>query len=143
MRISAPYHKQSQRGGMLFISVFVIIVLGMLGMTLTNLLATSAETITYEVLGLRALNAAKSGLEVQISLAFPLNTSPPQPTVCTDNNQTLVGTGFNSCSFNAKCIEETGVGSSGITYYRFSSTGTCTSSGITVNRTVAVDARTL
>lgn len=143
MAIAAPYHKQKQRGGMLFISVFVIIVLGMLGMTLTSLLATSAETVTYEVLGLRALNAARSGLETQISLAFPLNTLPAQPVVCTDNNQILSGAGFNGCRFEAKCISETSVGSSGITYYRFSSTGTCTSSGVTVNRTVAVDARTL
>ena len=127
---------------MLFISVFVIVVLGMLGITLTGLLATSAESVTYEVLGLRALNAARSGLEVQVALAFPLDTSSAPASACGSNNQNLSGEGFNGCSFNAECAREQNVGSNGITYYRFSSTGTCTLSGITVNRTVAVDART-
>jgi len=126
---------------MLFISVFVIVVLGMLGITLTGLLATSAESVTYEVLGLRALNAARSGLEVQVSLAFPLDTSSAPASACGTNNQNLSGEGFNGCSFSADC-DDVGVGSNGITYFRFSSTGTCTLSGITVNRTVAVDART-
>lgn len=144
-RYSAPFipvTQAKQRGSMLFISVFVIVVLGMLGITLTSLLATSAESVTYEVLGLRALNAARSGLEVQVALAFPLDTSAATPAICGTSTQALSGQGFDGCQFNAQCAREQNVGSNGITYYRFSSTGTCTISGITVNRTVAVDART-
>lgn len=127
---------------MLFISVFVIVVMGMLGLTLTNILATSAESVAYEVLGLKALNAARTGLEVKISDAFPLESSSSSPNCGLSTNVTLSAvSGLEGCSFTAQCQADSSIG--GMTYYRFSSTGQCIMSDVIVSRTVAVDARTL
>ncbi len=135
-------NKHKQQGSMLFISVFVIVVLGMLGLTLTNLLATSAESVAYEVMGLKALNAARSGLEVQISRAFPLESSSSASNCNTTIDLSLTAVpGLEGCSARAECREDSSLGV--ITYYRFSSTGECVVSDVIVSRTVAVDARSL
>ena len=63
-----------QKGSMLVIAVFVIIVFSLLGLTLTKLLASSSDAIIHEVYGQRALNAARSGVEQAISAAFPLSS---------------------------------------------------------------------
>lgn len=137
--ISGP---NRQQGSMLYISVFVIVVMGMLGLTLTNILATSAESVAYEVLGLRALNSAKTGLEVVISDTFPLQTSSSSSNCGSTGDVSLNGiSGLNGCQYNAECQADSSLGA--ITYYRFSSTGQCSVSGVVVSRTVAVDARTL
>ena len=67
------HHPAKQRGSMLVISLFVIIVMALLGLTLSRLLSASSESIIYEVYGQRALNAARAGVEAQIALAFPIS----------------------------------------------------------------------
>ena len=137
---------QKQQGSMLFISVFVIVIMAMLGLTMTNLLATSAESVVYESLGLKAMNAAKSGLEVRISAAFPLASSSAVAT-CEGAVGDAVAkdlstvNGLEGCSYSTQC--QTDTSSSLIQYYRFSSTGQCIVSDVVVSRTIAVDARTL
>ncbi len=134
--------KNKQQGSMLFISVFVILVMGMLGITLTNILSTSEDSIVYENLGLKALNAARSGLDIKISEAFPLLQGEPEQ--C-DNGPVSVAfvnvVGLENCSYTAVCQSDNSI--SGISYFRFSSTGVCSVSDIVVSRTVAVDARKL
>lgn len=131
---------------MLFISVFVIVVMAMLGLTMTNMLATSAESVVYESLGLKAMNAARTGLEIRVSAAFPLQVSGATP-LCEAAPVGAVAMNLNAidglqgCSYSTSCQSDNS--SSKVTYYRFSSTGQCSVSDVVVSRTVAVDARTL
>lgn len=132
-------NRRSERGSMLFISVFVIVVMGMLGLTLTNMLATSAQSVVYESLGLKALNAARTGLEVNLSRTFPLSTSAALPCQVSESLSNVPG--LEGCSYTANCQLDNS--SSLINYYRFTSTGQCSVSDVVVSRTVAVDARSL
>ncbi len=125
-----------QQGSMLVIALFVIIVLGLLGITLTRLLAASSDSIVHEVLGQRALNAAKSGMDCAVAAEF--GTGCSQPISHTFNNVA----GLANCSYsvmtNNKAVQD---GAKTFTHWTFTSTGQCTAGKIIVNRTVYLDAK--
>ena len=131
-----PNQKHAQQGSMLVIALFVIIVLAMLGLTMTRLLSSSSETIIYEILGQRALNSARSGIECAVASQF--GTGCSQPSNKTFNNVA----GLENCSYtvttNNKAITD---GAKTFTYWTFSSTGQCSAGNIIVSRTVYVDAK--
>jgi MSHA biogenesis protein MshP len=126
----------SQQGSMLVIALFVIIVLGLLGLTMTRLLSSTSETIIHEVLGQRAINAAKSGIECAVAAKFGAGCSNP------DNKDLSGVAGLESCSYSVsetlpKAIKD---GGRTFTYLTFTSTGQCTAGTIKVTRLVYVDA---
>ena len=139
MRRNLPKH---QFGSMLILALFVMVILGLLGLALANQLRTSSQNVVYEVLGSRSLLAAQSGLEHISNTAFPLNSAP---LVC---NQTLAsaasfGTvqGLEDCQYVASCSTRTVTLASGELhyYYQFESTGACEGGGIWSSRTLAQD----
>ena len=126
----------SQHGSMLVIALFVIIVLALLGLTMTRLLSSTSETIIYEVLGQRAINAAKSGIECAVAAKFGAGCSNP------DNKELSGVAGLESCSYSVvetppKTITD---GGKTFTYLTFTGTGQCTAGKINVTRFVYVDA---
>lgn len=128
------------RGSMLITAIFVLVVMSILGLAMVRLVSTSANSVVYDIYGQRALNAARSGLELKLSQAFPL--SGTAVTCSVDNTATsLTATGFENCQFQAQC-QQTPVtfadGSSQI-HFEFSSTGKCLFDGRTVSRTLSVD----
>lgn len=131
---------KKQRGSMMMMSIFAIVVLGVLGLSMSRLLATSASTIIYEVYGLRALNAARSGLDEKVLHVFATQTSDPVACTTALPTTTFTIVGLENCSATTVCTVTT-VDSTN--YYRFESTGTCTleEEGIVVSRTLAIDGR--
>lgn len=126
----------SQRGSMLVIALFVIIVLGLLGLTMTRLLSSTSETIIHEVLGQRAINAAKSGIECAVAAKFGAGCSNPVA-------KNLSGvTGLESCSYSVAETPPKTITDGGkiFTYLTFTGTGQCTAGEINVTRFVYVDA---
>ncbi|MGS2721188.1 pilus assembly PilX family protein [Paraglaciecola aestuariivivens] len=125
-----------QQGSMLVIALFVIIVLGLLGITLTRLLAASSDSIIHEVLGQRAFNAAKSGIDCAVAAQFGAGCS--QPTSFTFNGVP----GLENCSYsvisNNTAVQD---GAKNFTHWSFTSTGQCTAGKIMVSRTVYIDAK--
>ena len=65
---------QRQQGSMLVIALFVIIVLAMLGATMSKMVIASNMSVVTDLTGLRAKHAANAGLEVLGGMAFPLDT---------------------------------------------------------------------
>lgn len=142
-----------QRGSMLIIAVVVMTVVLLLGLAMTRVLASSSNSVVYEVLGSRALNAARSGLEVNLtrvlneipvngSLRPPLNICNMDGNFSSDSSFSNVP-GFENCRYDNRCNARP-VNDNGTTilYFRFSSTGICTVDGATsVSRNVSVDAR--
>jgi MSHA biogenesis protein MshP len=131
-----------QRGSMLVIAVFVIIVFSLLGLTLTRMLASSSDAIIHEVYGLRALSAARTGVEQAINSAFPL---PPAAPSCVATPVTPVDflpniKGLENCSYLVGCQSITVTDGATYTYYRFESTGSCQAGKILVSRRINVDA---
>lgn len=136
----------TQRGSMLVIALFVIIVLALLGLTMTRLLSSSSEAIIYEVLGQRALNAAKAGIECAVANRIDdLDVGEPdeQYTSCANAlSKEFNGVpGLESCQYevivNEKPIEDT---NKSFTYLTFSSTGQCSAGRMIVSRTIYIDA---
>jgi MSHA biogenesis protein MshP len=127
--------ESTQRGSMLIIALFVIIVLALLGLTMTRLLSSTSETIIYEVLGQRALNAARSGIECALADEFGAGCGDP-----TFKEFSSV-VGLEDCSYQvvpvSKSIED---GAKTFTYWTYSSTGQCSAGKINVTRFVYVDA---
>lgn len=134
-----PHH---QRGSMLVMSLFVILVVAFLGASLVNLISSASQTTIYEVLGARARFAADSGVQKLASSSFPLNSSIQDCNQTISNPVSFSNTaGFANCSYTARCTtKDITVKGTGHNYYRFSSTGVCQSGDVWVSRTVSVDA---
>jgi MSHA biogenesis protein MshP len=131
-----------QKGSMLVIALFVIIVFALLGLTMTRLLSSSSDAIIHEVYGLRALNAARTGIEQAISATFPL---PPNTPSCNAASVTPVDfhpniKGLENCSYVVDCERITVTDGATYTHYRFESTGSCQVGKILVSRRINVDA---
>lgn len=69
------FRRKNQSGSVLIIAVFVIVVMGMLGLTLTRLEWSNQDTLARESLGTQAWFAANSGSEWGLTYLFPLNAS--------------------------------------------------------------------
>ncbi|WP_240485133.1 type II secretory pathway protein [Aestuariibacter salexigens] len=131
-----------QRGSLLVISLFVLIVGALLGVTMVRLLSASSQSVIYEVTGQRAFNAANSGLQQLLAGSFPVGGSP---TVC---NGTITSDaafsqidGLQNCQYEARCsTTELLVAGQTRQYVRLSSTGYCAAGSVIVSRTVAADA---
>ncbi|MCF2947362.1 MSHA biogenesis protein MshP [Paraglaciecola aquimarina] len=140
-QLSLVNNRRHQQGSMLVIALFVIIVFGLLGLTMTRLLASSSETVIYEVLGQRALNAARSGLEKCLADKYPIASGI---TPCSNpTNYTFVNVaGLENCQYQVKPIDDVIVTDNAqtFTYSKFVSTGRCDAGNIIVTREVYVDA---
>ncbi len=130
---------KKQRGSMLVIALFVIIIMALLGLTMVRLLSASADAVIHEVYGVRALNAAQSSLEISIQRAFP--ATQDGASVCSASSFLFTNTqGLENCSAFTSCTLITGFEDETVSYYRFESTGLCSQGKVTASRTVAVDA---
>ena len=143
------FSPRAQRGSMLLIGVFIILVMSALGLAVAQLLADSGKTVTYEVFGARAFNAANSGAEKMLSELFPVNSAEeigdsdgdgvlncPADFVLNVTNQS----GFEGCTADVKCTPFL-VTQTASTHFRIESTGECQGGEYIVQRSVAVEAR--
>ncbi len=133
---------QRQQGSMLVIALFVIIVLAMLGATMSKMVIASNMSVVTDLTGLRAKHAANAGLEVLGGMAFPLDT-PIQTCNSTINSNADFSaiTGFGNCTYTASCnsISVTKNGNQHY-FYRFTSEGACQVGDSIVSRTLSVEA---
>ncbi len=140
----------SLNGSALLLSLFVMIVLMLLGTTLVNILNTSSETIAQEVIGTRALAAANSGTQAELQKLFPMTAGG---SYCTPSDTAKYDftsqAGLYHCKADTTCNNYANL--KGVAYYRITSTGTCGTGAIDINakdvvissRTVQVEARSL
>jgi MSHA biogenesis protein MshP len=138
---------------MLVIAIVVMTVVLLLGLAMTRVLSSSTNTVLYEVLGFRAFNAARSGLESNLAsvlnappingvLQDPFNICRNQGRIASNESFSSVS-GFENCSYVTSCdVQNFNDPNAQGDYFRFSSTGTCSiDQNNAVSRTVAVDAR--
>jgi len=140
-----PKSFRKQTGSMLVIALFVIIVLALLGVTMTRMISASSQSTIIEVSGLRALTAAQSGAQLLLQQTFPLNApiNSCDTTLSSVTSFPAFSTirGLQDCDFIASC-STSDVIKEGEThnYYRFSSIGQCSVGDIIVTRQVSLDA---
>ncbi|MDU0353116.1 MSHA biogenesis protein MshP [Paraglaciecola aquimarina] len=133
-------NSKKQQGSMLTIALFVIVVFGLLGITMTRVLSSSSESIVYEVLGQRALNAARSGLERCLAAEYPVTVGVSACSNPTNFDFSALK-GLESCS--AQVIPNNitvSDNSQTYSYVKFSSIGRCGAGSVIVTRSVYVDA---
>lgn len=133
---------RKQKGSMLVIALFIIVVLSFLALFLLRSNQLSSQSVINEVYGLRAKLAAQTGIQMLLLDAFPLNAAEQacNQTISSPTSYSNIE-GVNGCSFIARC-ETTNISFNTQTnqFFQFSSTGTCDVAGQVVSRTVAVDA---
>jgi len=139
-RARYPARPPQQKGSMLVIAIFTIVVLALLGLAMVRLNSTASSTVVTEVYGLRALSAANIGLEAALLNAFPNDGSTA---TCTTNSQSFSSDGLVNCSYSSRCASTlTDIDFSGVEYdiLHLSSTGSCTAGDHVVSRTLTVEA---
>lgn len=148
---------QHIKGSALMIALFIIVVMTMLGTALVKMQSTSSESIAQEVLGTRALAAARSGMQVELVRLFPPVSDPALPSSCGGNTYTFIGRfstdaplGLENCTATVTCDQYASFNE--INYYRLESTGQCNAGDINSSnsryvvessRTIQVEARSL
>ncbi|WOH35890.1 type II secretory pathway component [Thalassotalea fonticola] len=131
-----------QHGSALTMAVFMIVIFSLLGVVMLKLISTSSESLSYEVLGLRAYTAADSGLQWGLQQLFPLSSAVIEcANVDFNNVPTLQVEGLNQCQIES--LQCTDFEEAGTRYYTLTSTGTCSSAEVSTSRTLQIDARSL
>jgi MSHA biogenesis protein MshP len=157
-KIKRSKWQTEQQGSAVMLALFIIIVLTLFGSALVKVLSTSSEAIAQEVIGTRALMAANSGMQAELSALFPLatNVAIPHPTgTCNVINTHYLQSSGNDiaglyhCNSSTTCdlYHTQGL----VNYYRLTSTGECGSSAIDPDskgvvrssRTIQIEARSL
>ncbi|GAB3027369.1 type II secretory pathway protein [Bowmanella dokdonensis] len=135
---------------MLIISLFVLVVMAVLAVAMNRMLSSASDTLVYEVYGLRALQAARSGLETRLIQIFPLGGAVNGASCDnTPSTQVLGGEGLEHCEYRHQCsqqvydVDKDGVvdDPDDVTYFRLTSTGICQAGETVASRTLSVDAR--
>ena len=119
---------KSQQGSMLVMAVFIIVIFGLLASALTSILSSSQDTVSYEVLGIRAQATANAGMEAGLYRVLrnsvACNVIPAASTPLTVNiDNTVVG--LVQCNVSVTCNQRAAINGSTATYYILNSTGTC------------------
>lgn len=110
---------RAQGGNILFAVFFIMLVMAGIGLAMSRVLSWEQESIVFEVMGARALNAANTGAERALLDVFPLTGA----LVCdsSTNNLALPALEMN-CSVAYVCDTVT---EGGETIYQIQSTGQC------------------
>ncbi|WP_049757944.1 hypothetical protein [Colwellia psychrerythraea] len=140
-------------------TLFIIIVLILLGGALMRVLSTSSESIAQEVIGTRAYMAANSAMQAKLQQLFPLNSSstcplaPLAPSVTTHNFSAsgMNIDGLHHCRAEVSCSWYATHPQTDEKFYRLTSTGECGSGTIEADskvvvissRSIQVEARSL
>lgn len=148
-------HSNKQKGSALLMTLFVVIVLMLLGTALVRVLSSSSEAIAQEVIGTRAYMAANSAMQAELHKLFPLNTASGASTYCnapvTASYDFSTQAGLYHCGSTTTCTNYATHPITNERFYRLTSTGKCESTSlesdsanvVVSSRTIQVEARSL
>ena len=150
--------RHPQEGSAVMVALFVIVIVGLLAAALSRLLLDASEKVTVEVLGVRALMAAQSGVEQGLYQLYPngswqASTADANGKTGCDkvsSNLSFTTDGLRGCSAAIVCTTLS-VTSGAVTSYRLVSSGRCDGGGtlaasgdnnpdFTVSRTIQAEA---
>lgn len=133
-----PYRLHKQQGSTLVFALFVIVLISALVLGLLSQQFSSSTSVSYEVQGNRAFNAAQSGLQRGLVQLYPLSGSATCAGVAP--NISFSGTGLAGCSAVISCLSVSNPQDPARPLYRLQSQGTCVANEITTSRVVIMDA---
>lgn len=138
-RPSAP---SRESGFSLPVAIFILVVLALLGTAMTRLIATSSQSVAYEILSTRAFYAAESGVQWGMNRLFPPGGGGGS---CAAAGGTLSFSqnGLGGCSATVSCSGPAAVTASGggsQNHFRLTSTGSCGTGADSATRRIEVGA---
>ena len=111
---------RKQKGLGLVAAIFVITVMALIAVGISNLVVTGQQSYGHEVLSVRAFLAAESGAQLTVNAVIP----PSGASTCAaTSTETFTVEGLNGCSALMSCSQIGPI--DGITYYDISSEGRC------------------
>lgn len=115
-----------QRGSSIAMAIFVLIVVGMLGAAMVNILNKGQENVAREVISMRALMAAESGAERGLFQALNGGACNGVGVVVSPSLTwaAMGGEGLQGCSAEVSCAVFT-LALNGVNYYTIKSEGQC------------------
>ena len=142
----------NQRGFSIPAAIFVLVVVAMLGAAMQKILSKGEQDIAREVLSMRALMAAESGIERGLHQVLEINpasctgnlTNPPSSLTPLISAWVLASAGMSSCEINVVCgVAQYDADNDGLleSYYTLRSSGQCGPSADRAFRLVEVQAR--
>ena len=141
MKQNLKAHKK-QSGSAVLIAIFVVIVISLLGASLSSLQRDNAESTSFEVYAARAYLSAYSASEIALTELFPLSSTGDCLAVIAAPTLPVNNVGFHECRANVVCTST--AASAGIgTRYKVVSTAVCETGDIISRRQVTVKATEL
>ncbi|EWH08754.1 MSHA biogenesis protein MshP [Catenovulum agarivorans DS-2] len=140
-KLQSQQLKRKRQGSSLIIALFVLVFLSILLAGVMRSLSVANLNIAYEVIGLRALSSAQSGIQIALSRLYPTtSTSTTDCATITASPITLPNTtGFRGCSVSLNCSTRSGV-INGNDLLTITSTAQCTVSDLITTRSISVEA---
>ena len=110
---------RKQKGLGLVAAIFVITLMALIAVGISNLVVTGQQSYGYEVLSTRAFLAAESGAQLAVNAVIP----PGGGGSCADFTRNFTVEGLQGCRAFTRCSILGPI--DGITYYDISSEGSC------------------
>lgn len=131
-----------QQGSALIVMIFAIVVFFSLAALLININSRSQQSVSYEILGTKALWAARSGMEHAIQNVIPINQLA---TLCTDGSTTVidfsdVDGNLQQCTASVVCVSNF-VSNDNMLHAEMQSTGTCVAGDFRAQRIIKVEVK--
>ncbi|MEZ9579105.1 MULTISPECIES: MSHA biogenesis protein MshP [unclassified Vibrio] len=123
------HSKSSQKGSVLVVAVFVIVVMGFLATSLVQVQWSNHDTLTRKQLGTQAWLLAHSANEWALTQVYPLTVSPAVSTsvstVCSNLNSNQVSSGMSTiCTVDQLTCRQIGT-LDGVGFFKIESTAIC------------------
>ncbi|MCK8082922.1 MSHA biogenesis protein MshP [Vibrio sp. 1CM24A] len=123
------HSKSSQKGSVLVVAVFVIVVMGFLATSLVQVQWSNHDTLTRKQLGTQTWLLAHSANEWALTQVYPLTVSPAVSTsvstVCSNLNSSQVSSGMSTiCTVDQLTCRQIGV-LDGVGFFKIESTAIC------------------
>lgn len=133
-----PRPHRAQAGSSLVMALFIIVLMSVLLLALGRQLISSSKSVSIEVQGNRAFNAAQSGLQLRLTQLFPLNSSA----TCTPTSVTFSFSqpGLQNCTAKVDCLSVANPDVSGRPLYQLTSVGSCQAGDLNSSRVVVMEA---
>jgi MSHA biogenesis protein MshP len=139
-----------QRGAALVIAIFVIVVLSLIGLTVTKMIRDTGDATITEVYGTRTEAAARSAAEIFLTQLFPLTSTTANSSLCparTANvpqtlvsQQNLAAAGLDRCQVQLFCDRLTLTSPYAGDHYRILAIADCAAGDYAFSRQLLLEA---
>lgn len=130
--------RRAQVGSSLVMALFIIVLMAVLLLALGRQLISSSQSVSIEVQGNRAFNAAQSGLQLALTQLFPQNATATCDAVA--NNIAFNQPGLQNCTATVVCLSVDNPDAAARPLYQLTSTGNCPSDEFNSSRVVVMEA---